>query len=473
MASNSTINLPRGCAGLEATSKRQEIVKNLFYTQGEFPVLSIRPGVDQVINSFGRCRGQGLFRNNVTGDEELYSVSGDRLIRTTIINNQADKVLTESDVLIDDLGEITGNGEIILIGGFTKLLVMEVGGVAWVYDQVNGLLPIDDVNFVSSVSAAYDGGRFVFVPADGSVFFWSELDDPSNILPNSFADAEIFPDPNKVVYAYKSSIFIGGSRSFQRFNYDSTRDTYIPYLGEESTVGYVGGITGYGEHFAFIGNGADGDFNIYAMGGQPQAISNDFVSELINNEYTLSDIENAIGESFEWKGSTILIFHLPNHTLAFYGSGWALWQSGISGKAVNTWRINHVISAYGFTWTGDFNANIIGVLRDSGNEYGNDIEWLIKTNINATPETNFLIKRVTATATMGKSSGETIPRIGLGVSKDGRIPNQAKWLNLGVTGDYNHQLRWGSPVVKAYDGASLWFQGYGNVVMNLDGVYFE
>lgn len=472
MAANTPIPLPRGLSGLEASPKTREEVKNLFFTKGDTPVLSIRPGVESVIKGFGRCRGSGLFRNNITGDEELYMVSGTRLIRVTINNPQAGKNITVNDVDIDDLGEIAGSGECILVAGFTKLLVMQIGSVAYVFDQVNGLLVIDDVNFVPSVSAAYDAGRFVFVPLDGSVFFWSLLDDPSAIDPQNFADAEIFPDPNKVVVAYKSSIYIGGSRSFQRFNYDATLDRYLTYKGEESTVGYVGGITNFGETFAFVGNGSDGDFNIYIMDGQPRTISNDYVSELINDEYSLFDIENMIGESFEWKGTTLLVFHFPRHTLVFYG-GWAFWQSNITGRKTERWRINYFQDAYGFTWTGDFTTTDIGVLRDSGNEYGNDIEWGIKTYINATPESDFLIKRITTRVTMGKALGGSVPRIGLAISKDGRIFPSPRYKTLGTTGRYNEQLRWGSPIIKGYDSVGIVFKGYGNVVMNLDGVFFE
>lgn len=472
MAANQSITLPTGLNGLEASPKTREEVKNLFFTNGETSVLSIRPGIEGITTGFGRCRGSGLFRNNFTGDEELYMVSGNRLVRVTITNPQARKNITVNDVQVEDLGEIAGEGECILVSGFTKMLVMQIGGTAYVYDHDDGVVEITDEDFIPSVSASYDNGRFVFVPNDGQIFFWSSLDDPGDIKPQDFSDAEIFPDPNKVVYTHKSSIYIGGSRSFQRFTYDGNLQTYRTYRGEESTVGYVGGITGFGETFAFVGNGSDGDFNIYIMDGQPRAISNDYVSELINDEYSLFEVENMIGESFEWKGTTLLVFHFPRHTLVFYGA-WAFWQSSITGERPTRWRINYLQSAYGFTWTGDFLTSDIGVLRDSGNEYGNDIEWGIKTYINATPEANFLINRITTRITMGKALGGSVPRIGLSVSKDGRIFPAPRYKTLGTTGRYNKELRWGSPVIKGYDNVGIRFTGYGNVVMNLDGVFFE
>jgi len=471
------IPLPTGNSGLNASPKTLETVKNLFLTRGNNPVLSIRPGIDKIDDAFGASRGSGLFRNNVTGDEELYMVSGTRLIRIVVSNVLARKQLNATDITITNLGEITGSSDIVMVGGFTKLLIMEVGGRGFVFDQINGLVEITDVSFQQSNIAFYDNGRFVFIPSDGSPFFWSELDDPSNILPSSFADAEIFPDPNKSGFALKSSIYVLGSRSVQRFRYNSTLDTYKTYVGEESTIGYVGGMVQFGETFAFLGNGADGDFNIYAMAGQPQTISNDFISELINNEYSLPELAEIRAESFEWKGSPLIIFYLPRHTLVYYGA-WSFWESQNTDDDLNpskVWRISTVEYAYGYLWTGDAFDASIGVMRDSGNEYGLDIGWGIITFIQALPEFNFIVSRIVATATMGRVAvnQEAKPQIGLSVSTDGQTFNPPVWLNLGRAGDYNLNLRWGAPICKGYDHVGIEFTGYGNAVMNLDGVYFE
>lgn len=469
------ITLPTGNNGLTASPKTREEVKNLFVTRGQNPTLSIRPGVDLIDTTFGPCRGLGLFRNDVTGDEELYGVFGTRLVRITVTNVLARKELSSDDILIENLDEIPGTSVIRFTAGFTKLQILEVGGLAWEFDQSAGLVLISsNANFLPSVWCAFDAGRFVYTPLDGSPNFWSELGEPGIILSTSFFDAEIFPDPTKANYAQKSSVYVLGSRSIQRFNYDPDLDTYRTFKGEESTIGYVGGLTRYGETFAFVGNGADGDFNIYVMDGQPVAISNDYVSELINNEYSLPDIENMTSESFEWKGSLMAVFYFPRHTLVYYG-GWSFWQSGVAGPKVLPWRINNIAYAYGYLWTGDDIDGSLGVMRDSGNEYGNDIEGRVKTYIKTSPESNFVVSRIVATATVGavSTTEENLPQIGLGISLDGRIPGPPIYINLGRAGDYNLNLRWGSPIAKGYDhvGIDLIFKG--NAVINMDGIYFE
>jgi len=467
------IPLPKGLTGLESSPRSQELVRNMFMTSGDTPVLSIRPGVDQVTSGFGASRGAGLFANNETGDEELYMVSGTRLIRVTIINNRAEKILQPEDIQVDDLGEIPGNGRCILVGGFTSLCIMEVGGKGYVYNQVDGLEEITDPNYRPSVSVAYDNGRFVFVPEDGNPFFWSNLEDASAIDSEDFADAESYPDPNRCVFTVRRSIFVGGSRSFQRIDYDATRQTYVGRKGSESKVGYVCGLVKYAETFAFIGNDSDGDFGIYVMGEQPQLISNDAINELINKEYSFFDLRNIDANSVHWKNQRLTIFNLPRHTLVFYGAGWALWQSGVSGYLNKTWRISTIQTAYNYQWTGDEQSSAIGVLRDSGNEYGNVIEYAIKTFIRSTPESNFFVRRIAASVTAGRALGENIPQIMMAHSKDAKLPSQQRWRNLGRTGDYNNQVRWTGGISKAPESLTIWIIGYGNVPMNVDGLAFE
>ena len=485
MAAN-RIPLPMGNEGLSASPKTQERLKNLFLTSGQAKVLAIRPGIDKIIEGFGRCRASGLFRNNPEveeiGEEELYMVSGQRLIRIRIVNNLPKRVLSLNDVAIDDLGSIPGAGECVLVPGFSKLLVLEVGGRAYTYTHAGGLIPFgesslpsDESNYRASLHAVYDAGRWVYAPLDGEPFFWSELEEqggPEVILGSNFADAEAFPDPIKTVQQLKGSIYAGGTRSWQRFRFDPVLDTYRPYIGEESKVGFIGGLVNYGENFAFVGTGPEGDINIFEMRGQPFPISNDFISEFINSEYSAIELGSMTATSFEWKKTTILAFRFPRHTLVYYG-GWAFWQSGLSGQSVINWDINYTQSAYGYIWTGDRNSFNIGIFIDRGHEYGEDIEWLLRTFIDSTTESFFVINRITARVSMGKSLGGKESRIALSLSRDGVLFGQNMYKTLAATGHYNAQLRWGSPLMKAYDSVSILFTGYGSVVMNFDGVFYE
>ena len=100
------IPLPSGCSGLNASPKRRSIVKNLFRTQGEYSVAALRPGVSAKVEGVGACRGLGIFRNAVTGDEEVVGVYGQKLLRVTITTNRQKKEVRPNDVNVEELGDI-------------------------------------------------------------------------------------------------------------------------------------------------------------------------------------------------------------------------------------------------------------------------------------------------------------------------------------------------------------------------------
>ena len=469
------IPLPNGCSGLSGSPKKKSIVKNLFKTIGESPVFALRPGVTSIADDRGACRGLGIFRNGDTGNEEVVGVYGNDLLRITIVNDRVQKEVRPTDVSIEVLGSIPGLGVCEIVGGFSKLCIIEVGTFGYVYDETDGLEQITDPDFIAAASVDYDAGRFVFVPADGSPFYWSKLDNPASIDPQNFADAERFTDPNKYVKFFNDSIVIGGTRSHQRFNYDPTLDTYITFQGEGSTIGYVGGLTDYGESFAFIGLGNDGGFNMYVYGPTgPALISNDFIAEFLNQNYSLIEIERATANTIEWKGTTLTFFDLPRHTLCFYGSGWCFVQSGITGSQIDKWQINHIQQAYGYFWTGDNKRGSIGMLMDNGLEYGEEIESGFQFNVRGTENTQVSVRFVYAEVTMGTSQQDREPRISLQTSEDGRIFSYPDYQTLGKTGHYNDGVRWGGdePVGRFNGGATMLLLSYGDVAINYDGVSY-
>jgi hypothetical protein len=61
----------------------------------------------------------------------------------------------------------------------------------------------------------------------------------------------------------------------------------------------------------------------------------------------------------------------------------------------------------------------------------------------------------------------------MSVSKDGKIYGSPSWQNLGVTADYSKTIRLGPNVGKFDKFMGLRVQFYGDVSLNVDGVYFD
>jgi len=467
------IPLPQGLRGVKSSPKTIESVSNLIYANNK---LLFRPSVTSVTSGRGLCRGSGRFTNQETGIEELFQVSGQKLIKIELVSGFPSIDLKEVDTQITEIATIAGTGKCVIESSFEYMVVLVEGGDAYVFDRDLTLVKQytdGQDNYLASVSVTHDAGRFVFVPANGGPFFWTNTGEATIIDADNFADAESQTDPNKAVIERKGSIYVLGSRSTEQLNYDATRNTYARVGGSAASVGYVGGLTKYGESFAFLGLGENGGFNFYMMGQEPQMMYNETVSEQLNNDYAIRDLENARGQYFTWKGVTILLFYLPDQTLAFYGD-WGVWHT----SKQKTWRVNNIQQAYGYLWTGDAESSDIGYLQDKGVDYGIENEWQMRTFLRDLPRTNFIVKRIWALCSVGLSGDvDGIPthrqsRVMLSVSKDGYIFTDPVPKSLGDVGDYNREIVWGSPIIKAPDFCAIIVKGYGDALINTDGLSY-
>ena len=461
------INLPKGYRGSRAAPKRVEGVYNMIYAQEGSEYMMLRPVVDNIIELDGACRGMGLFRDEATGDERLYGVFGTSLYLIEVSNPLAGKKLTAGDITSTNIGTIDGGNECIFVAGFTELLIVTKGSKAYVYNQDDGLREITDSDYLPSVSADYDAGRFIFVPADGSPFFWSAISDPSSIDKQDFADAEQIPDPNKACFVRKGFLYVLGSRSVEALQYNITLDTYERVGSNATNTGYVSCLTRYGDDFAFLGANSDGGFDFFYMSDVPQRISTNAISEFFNDEYYQSELETANANFFVWKGIPILVFNLPRHTFVYYGD-WAFWYTGSANK-LDTWRVNQVQYAYGYLWTGDSLSGDVGNLVDDSKEFGEPVEWEIQTFLRSPPRANFLVRKIYAEVTKGQDPDA---RVALQLSNDGKIYGQLSYRDVGKIGQYAQQVQWHIGH-RFYDFCGIKLRGYGEVLLNVDGVSFD
>jgi len=449
------IPLPTGLRGESKSPEQSELLANVMVHTDAVKTIVPRCGVRQVEEGIGSCRGSGLFK------EELYQVSNDRLIKITLDPSYVfltNTDLTAGDLVITDLGEIVGNADCELVAGFTKLLIMVKGGAAYVYDDSAGLVEITDASYKVSVSACYIQGKYVFVPQDGGPFFWSELFNPAVINSQSYADAEEFPDPNKVCWSLNQQLYIGGTRSFERLQFDSNRDTFIRIAGASRNVGYAGGVASFGESFAFIGRGANGGFAVYDIRDVQNPISNAFINELLNTEYSLEEMEGVNAEYFRWQSQDVVVFYLPRHTIVYYGD-WAYWYSGILGDDIGTLNFSFMQFAYGYTFTGDVTNRNIGVLTENPEDYGERVEGKIETFIRTPPRTNMMVNHIYLNTTTGQDNGEVL----LSISGNGVTYGSEIAASLGVAGDRNREVSWGSPIGKVDSFMGLRFRWYGDI----------
>ncbi|MEE8289715.1 MAG: packaged DNA stabilization protein [Nitrosomonadaceae bacterium] len=419
------VPLPTGFQGLDDQPRLRENLINLFFTGSG---LIRTPSLNLFASGRGVCRGAGLFQ------EEAYFASGTRLIKV------------EADGNVIDIGEIGGGTVVRMAATANELVLVSTGGDGYVWDGTT--LTQIVTNFVTSVDVAILNQRAFFVPADGGPVFFSEVNDLGNIMAGSFIDAQLLPDKNIGIINYRNNLYVLGAQSGEVFRPTTNPD--IPIQRDESAsvydAGYVAGRVLFADTFAFLGRLRNGSYGFHTMGqGRAPRVSNPAVEEILNEQYTLEELEQCVGMRYKWKGYEVLSFSLSRHTFCYSSGNWFFQESFINGgNPKASWRGLHLLNAYGVYLIGDKFGQNIGTMVDGKQDYGEDIEREIVTFVRSPRDDYFSIATLTWDCLVGTGSDET-DTIGISVSQDGIVYGPQINIGLGDLGNYRKQIRWVIP----------------------------
>ena len=419
------VPLPKGITGLDDFPGQKEYLTNLIYTDDGI----IRsPGIDSLGTGLGVSRGAvRWFVNDIA-----YMVSGTRFISIT------------STGVVTNIGEIEGTADCFFSQGVVNLVigVKAINGKGYRYNTTEGLVEITDSDYKPSVSADFIDGRHVFIPYDGSPAFYSDVDSAGSIEPLSFFDAEELPDLNKAAINISNQMYILGGESSEIFRTNVDPDNvFTRREGARVDVGFLGGLTRFGQSFAFLGRRRGESFQFFVMGsGDAIEISTPTIDEFINKEYTLEELKACEGFRYKHKGIEVLCFTLPRHTLSFANGNWFYSSSGVT---LTNWRVKGICHAYGKYIVGDRNNSNIGTLSDGSQDYGSDVEFEISTYIRDERGSKFKIRKIEANMLTGKST--PAEKVSLSVSKDGLTYGDRHYRSLGETGNSKIRVKWQPP----------------------------
>jgi len=443
------IPLATGLRGDSQTPKQIERLINCYYEQGDVGTLSPRPGIAEFFNRYGFCRGQGVFQ------DALYAVEADKLRKYEIdeFNN----------VTATEIGDIDGIESCILVQSFTTLLIQVIGGKAYGYDGTT-LTEVTNPNYQTASYVTFLLGRFVWTPTDGGPFFWSDGNDPNVIDASNFADAEEQPDRNYAAESLKDSLIVFGGETIERQVFGS--GTFQRTQGATVNIGYVGGLVRYGETLMYIGRPVNGTFSIYVY-GQSAPVSNKSVDEVLNL-YTFEELNQSRADFFSWKGQNMAVWHLPNHTLHFYGD-FSFIKSNINGRETGNWKGQYITSFQGKLICGDDESIKAGFLSEIFTDYGEKLEAEYISFIRTPPRTNFYLKRMYAEITTGQTNQDR--RIELSVSEDGVHYGPYVSHKFQGVGIFNDEVSWG-PIGRFDNHCSFKLRWVGDIKVPIDGVYY-
>lgn len=288
-------NLPRGLNTVRGLAKQDEILENCYYTENNgAPMIKSRPGYVAlsdvgydllggiqhilVIKRFNEKTYYVLrHENTITDAYDLYLVRVNPTApEYTVLNGGAAFSSGTGPLFLDAVAE----------SGFTEMVILipEIDE-AWVVDTAETITEITDVDFVSSIEAAFIAGRMVYCPEDGSPIFFSDVNAFSTIQAASFFDAEDVPDLNTGVIAIREDLYVLGADTIRVFRAVGTgSSTFRVVKGAGSETGYIGGKIRSGESFMFVGRDREQGNGIFMMGqGSTQRISTQTIDAMIES----------------------------------------------------------------------------------------------------------------------------------------------------------------------------------------------
>ncbi len=216
-----------------------------------------------------------------------------------------------------DLARFAASEQQMVIVADGQAFVSTGGDFAPIVSAV--LPPVSDV--------AWLGSRFVYLAAGTDTFWYSEIDDGTNILGLDFATAEQFPDPNVAFGVLNDGLVIFGAWSTEFWQVSSDLNApYTPTVGNTYRRGCIARDTVRFADNALIWVGDD--LVVYRTGQVPTRISS-------------SSIEDAIRRCADPTTMTALVLQFEGHEL------YVLNIPGVGSYAYDFSRIGTQAQAYG------------------------------------------------------------------------------------------------------------------------------
>lgn len=419
------VEFPRGIEGVENLPRTRRSLQNCF-NNGNGSVIG-RPGIQQLNTTSRVARGSFVWNG------ALYQVASQDLLKITNTETGAFSVI----------GTIAGSSQIKHSIGFNfaVIIVKEGSGKGYTLSKTDVLTEITDPEFASSVGVANINGRTVYIPADGSPAFFSDVGAPGTIQPLSFFDAEELPDLNNGVFNFKNTLYIMGTDSIELFrDSGASPNPFARVNGSRIQNGFIGGLLEYNNTFLFIGREKDQDFGIYSIAqGIAPKISNEAI-DLILSTYTQEELADTVSGRIKWRGYDLATFTLRRDSFAFFGGNWFKLDT----------VFNEVSQPWGGGFISQFNGEYftafddkIGKFVKGNSDYGNRVTRIIDTGISQEDTDYFACQSIELGISQGFNAA--VGSVAIFMSKDNVDYGPPVYRNLGNIGQYGQKLMWNDP----------------------------
>lgn len=353
------------------------------------------------------------------------------------------------------LGVIDGTSRVSMADNGSQLMIMVPGGPGYIYDLNAGpsLVEITAPGFTANGDPQYvvfiDG--YFACNTDSKKWIVSNLNDGTAWDALDFGSAEADPDPIVAPIVHNNQIYLLGSETtegfqniggagfpFQRSNVFLDKGCYSPFT-----------LISTNQQFFFVGGGVNERAAIWSFSGGSYTKISTIVIDSILAGYTDAVLNAAFSMSWANRGQFLVSFTFQDRCFV-YNMTTQKWHEQASGIAdeygdlqQERWRVNSIITAYGYTLVGDSQDGRVGKL-DSGTyqEYGTDIVRVFSTQPIANQGMPFRWPKIELTLEAGIGNGVAEPIVSMAISEDGKTFAYERNRKIGAIGKYGQRAIW-------------------------------
>ncbi len=347
-------------------------------------------------------------------------------------------IISDSEVQPQYVGEIKGSDCIDTAEGFTQLAIA-AGTANYYLDGTQdpptlNSIPVTD-SHPASISVEHIDGRFIWTPTNGSELAYSSLDQSNVVGPLNFFDAETMPDGNKFSLRVRNDLFVAGEKSIEQFR--STGISTNPFVRVNNSivsVGYIAAGVQTKDTFMFLGKDANGGFYFYLYdSGQAIPVSSSAIDEVLNNDYTINELQQAKAQRLNWRGIDCYVFSLKYHTFVYHNGSWSVWDSGTRDEhKIDVWPFYHA-TYYKSAWYVQATDGIYKLTSDRKDSSG-AFACRFLTFARMKDESSGSVAGLEVSVSQTPDKGT----VGLSVSRDGALWSDLFYRDVG--GDYDKKL---------------------------------
>lgn len=395
------------------------------------------------------CRGEHVM------DSIAYSVNGNTLYR---IN---------SDGTETSLGTITGLSRVSIADNGVQMCIIVPGSTGYIYTVAGGLVTITDSDFTTTLGPSegvvFKDGFFLHwnnssAASNQPIFFKSALNDGTSYTALDFATAEADPDEITALHVNHNQLYVCGKITIEPFQNIGGAD--FPYQRVpggliQKGVTATNSVIEFDNTYVFIGGGLNESPTFWRFQGNSAIKISTASIDRIIQEGSQAEIEDIFCTTYAEDGGFFVNLHLKDRTFTYDAA-----TSALAGKHIwherkskdefgqlQKWRVNHIVTAYGFRLVGDNQGASIGKMEENVyTEYGVSLNQSVSSMPLANQGETLTFGEMELTCSSGTANATgagSDPHVSRSISNDGGYTygNQTK-RSLGKQGEYKKRQIW-------------------------------